>query len=400
MTCPRPSDEVTVVYACVLGAVPAVVVPAASPCSHILPPPIRADDIATTARTLQWPLAPLGTSKAWRRTRGEEVTVAVLDTGVDSDHPDLSGAVINGPDLTGSGRDGPPRCHHGTAMASIIAGRGHGANHAQGVIGIAPAATILSIKVTLDNDDPQRGRTSLRVQNPLARGIRYAADHGAKVISMSLGGGSGSWNGSAIEEKAVRYALGRGAVLVASSGNDGSGPNRKNFPAAYPGVMAVGAVDEKMRVAPFSNRQEYLSVVAPGTRIVSAGGTDSYVVGDGTSAAAAMVTGVVALIRSEFPRLTPAQVRQAIETGTTRAPAGGHSPAYGHGVINAARALKQAARAQRRPLRSGTARPDRADRDPARHAGTSRGVVCLVLILLALGVAAHMLVRYRRRRVL
>nr|BFE84083.1 hypothetical protein GCM10020093_066840 [Planobispora longispora] len=118
---------------------------------------------------------------------------------------------------------------------------------------------------------------------------------------MSLGCGGRSWEGSAAEQEAVRYALDRGAVLVASSGNDGAGLNRRHFPAAYPGVISVGAVDEAMRVAPFSNRQAHLSVVAPGVEIVTADGPGSYTVGSGTSSAAALVAGIAALIRAEFP---------------------------------------------------------------------------------------------------
>ncbi|WP_449062113.1 S8 family serine peptidase, partial [Planomonospora algeriensis] len=269
-------------------------------------------------REPQWALTALDAREAWRTTRGEGVTVAVLDTGVDPAHPDLAGAVLEGPDLTGTARRRSLWGRHGTAMASVIAGRGHGDGRSPGVTGIAPAATVLSVRVALENDDPRRGRGRERGEDALARGIRYAADHGAQVISMSLGGGGGSWKGSSAEEKAVRYALGRGAVLVASSGNDGAGPNRRNFPAAYPGVIAVGAVDERMRVTSFSNRQDYLSVVAPGSGILTADGPDSYVVGDGTSSAAALVAGVAALVRAAFPELAPAEVRRAVERGTLR----------------------------------------------------------------------------------
>ncbi|MDF5757839.1 S8 family serine peptidase [Spongiactinospora sp. TRM90649] len=306
------------------------------------------EDVAAAARAKQWPLTALRASDAWRRSRGEGVLVAVLDTGVDARHPDLADAVTPGPDFTGGRGRSRYFGHHGTSMASLIAGRGHGRQGASGVLGVAPESRVLSVRVTLENNDPQRGRVAGRGGNALARGIRYAADQGAEVISMSLGGGSGTWEGSAAEEEAVQYALDHGAVLVASSGNDGAGGNRRNFPAAYPGVIAVGAVDETMRVPRFSNRQEYLSVVAPGARIVSADGPDSYVVGDGTSSAAAMVAGVVALVRAAYPELSPAQVRRAVERGTARRPASGHDPSYGHGVVRADLALAQAARMARR----------------------------------------------------
>ncbi|MFD0469517.1 S8 family serine peptidase [Nonomuraea thailandensis] len=359
----------------------------------------QADDVAEAARAGQWQLGALRLPEAWRSSRGEGVVVAVLDTGVNARHPDLQGAVIPGPDLTGAttgterpdadatggterpdadatggterpdadatggtapgagtartasgaGEDGARQGvwgPHGTAMASLIAGHGHGDGRKGGVLGVAPAARVLSVRVTLENGDPRREkqRSGAGWRDALASGIRYAADHGADVISMSLGGGSGAWEGSAEEEEAVQYAIGRGAVLVASSGNDGDAGNRKNFPAAYPGVIAVGAVDRRLRVAAFSNRQDYVSVVAPGTEIVTADGSDSYVVGDGTSSAAAMVAGIAALIRSAHPGLSPYHVRMAIELGTRRRPSDGYSPAYGHGVANALLALREAAR--------------------------------------------------------
>ncbi|MET8991918.1 S8 family serine peptidase [Nonomuraea wenchangensis] len=300
------------------------------------------DRIGAVARAGQWQLGALRLPEAWRRSEGRGVLVAVLDTGVDARHPDLAGAVVEGPDLTGAARGHGPWGHHGTAMAGLIAGRGHGAGRAAGIVGVAPAARVLSVRVTLESGDPQRARQPRGGHDALARGIRYAADHGAGVISMSLGGGSGTREGSAAEEEAVRYALGRGAVLVASSGNDGDSANRKNFPAAYPGVIAVGAVDRELRVARFSNRQDHLSVVAPGTDIVTADGAGSYAVGDGTSSAAAMVAGIAALIRSAHPGLSPQEVRTAIEQGTRRRPPGGHSRTYGHGVADALLALHAA----------------------------------------------------------
>ncbi|WP_230878603.1 S8 family serine peptidase [Planomonospora sp. ID67723] len=378
------------------------------------PSPRGPDDppVPVHQRARQWALAPLGAPDVWRTTRGEGVVVAVLDTGVDPRHPDLTGAVIEGPDLTGTARRKSLWGRHGTAMASLIAGRGRGGDRFSGVRGIAPGAMVLSVRVALENDDPRRDQARRRGGNALARGIRYAVDHGAQVISMSLGCGNGVWEGSAAEQRAVRYALGRGVVLVASSGNDGTGPGRKNFPAAYPGVISVGAVDEAMRVAPFSNRQANLSVVAPGTRIVTAGQSGTYVVANGTSSAAALVAGVAALVRSEFPRLSPAQVRRAIERGATRPPAGGHDPAYGHGVVNAARALEQAAEAGQQPLRARALPHDTPTGDPT--AGTApaaasgsalagrdtrtdaRRLVCAVLILFALALAARRLLERRR----
>ncbi|NUT09853.1 MAG: S8 family serine peptidase, partial [Nonomuraea sp.] len=279
----------------------------------------------------------------------------------------------------------------------LIAGRGHGDGRAEGVIGVAPAARVLSIRVTLENGDPLRRKRHTGRRDALARGIRYAADHGADVISMSLGGGSGSWEGSAAEEEAVQYAIGRGAVLVASAGNDGDAANRKNFPAAYPGVIAVGAVDRRLRVAGFSNRQDYLSVVAPGTDIVTADGGDSYVVGDGTSSAAAMVAGVAALVRSAYPGLSPYHVRRAIELGTRKRPAGGYSPAYGHGVVNALLALREAGKLAPGPVPAPARPGPYFGRGPAGGPPASRAPIVVGMLMLVAAMSARVVGTRRRR---
>ncbi|UBU12819.1 S8 family serine peptidase [Nonomuraea gerenzanensis] len=381
----------------------------------------RVDDVAEAARAGQWQLGALRLPEAWRSSKGAGVVVAVLDTGVNTRHPDLRGAVIQGPDLTGAtgtgsnagaartrpdattpGRTGSGAADdgagawgpHGTAMASLIAGRGHGDARRGGVIGVAPAAKVLSIRVTLENGDPRRDKQRSGWRDALAEGIRYAADHGADVISMSLGGGSGAWEGSAVEEEAVQYAIAKGAVLVASSGNDGEAGNRKNFPAAYPGVIAVGAVDRRLRVAPFSNKQDYVSVVAPGTEIVTADGSDSYVVGDGTSSAAAMVAGIAALIRSAHPDLSPYHVRLAIELGTRRRPADGYSPAYGHGVANALLALKEAARLDV----PASEPPAPGPYFGAGPAPGSRMPVVAGMLLLVVAMSARVVLRHTGRR--
>ncbi|MBF8188998.1 S8 family serine peptidase [Nonomuraea sp. K274] len=352
----------------------------------------RGADLGAAARAGQWHLGALRLPEAWRLSKGEDVIVAVLDTGVNGRHPDLAGAVTTGPDLTEAGRTlwGP----HGTAMASLIAGRGHG--DGRGVLGVAPASEVLSIRVTLENGDPRREKQRSAGHDALARGIRYAVDHGAEVISMSLGGGSGAWEGSAAEEEAIQYAIGRGAVLVASSGNDGDTSNRKNFPAAYPGVIAVGAVDRRLQVAGFSNRQDYLCVVAPGTDIVTADAAGSYVVSDGTSSAAAMVAGIAALIKSAHPGLSPYHVRTAIELGTRRRPADGYSPAYGHGVANALLALRAAARLEVRA--SGVPGPGAYfGAGPPGQAPPSRAPVVAGMLMLAAAMSVRVIMAHRRR---
>ena len=308
---------------------------------------------ADLIRSREWSLSALHVPQAWRWSKGAGVTVAVLDTGVDGRHPDLVGRVIQGPDYTGHGRRPGSRYwgRHGTAMASIIAAHGHGPRRSAGMVGVAPHAKILSIRVTWENDDPERSDRDQvsRTKDAVAKGIRYAVDHGAQVINMSLGGGKMIYNGNPIEEEAVRYALGKGAMLIASAGNDGAGLNRKNFPAAYPGVTAVGAVDKALRPAKFTNRHDYVSVAAPGVDIISADAGRSYVQGTGTSPSAAIVAGIAALIRARCPTLTPDQTKQALEEGTTHRPPGGRNTKVGAGVADALRGVHAANRICKAP---------------------------------------------------
>jgi serine protease len=324
-------------------------VPAAQSASRATP--ARAVVRTTPAdlyRGQQWTLDALHIPRAWKYSRGNGVTVAVLDTGVDGNQPDLSGRVVDGPDFTGHARKPGNKYwgRHGTEMASLIAGHGHGAGGSAGVMGVAPDAKILSIRVTWELNDPIRTDNTQvdRARDAVANGIHYAVDHGAQVISMSLGGGNLFYNGNANEAAAIKYALGKGAVLVASAGNDGNGANRRNYPAAYPGVIAVGAVDRTFKAANFTNRHTYISVAAPGVEIVSADASGhGYILGTGTSSSAAFVAGMSALVKARYPSLTPAEVKQALEEGATHRPPDGRSSEIGTGVADAYGALRTAA---------------------------------------------------------
>lgn len=303
--------------------------------------PARADSI----RAQQWGLEALHTEQAWRTSQGDGVTVAVLDTGVDEDHPDLAGQVLPGHDLIGFGAIEGDRAwaRHGTAMAGIIAGRGHGADRSQGVLGIAPQAEILPVRVILEGSDPAREKARSSKGGALAEGIRWAADHGADVINLSLGDDSKSAHPEAAEDAAVRYALGKGAVVVASAGNGGEKGDHISYPAAYPGVIAVAAVDRFGAHAPFSTRRWYATVSAPGVDIVIADPDGKYYEGWGTSAAAAFVSGAVALVRSAHPELTPAQIKKLLTDTARDAPAEGRDDAQGYGLVDPAAAIEAGA---------------------------------------------------------
>jgi type VII secretion-associated serine protease mycosin len=299
----------------------------------------------------QWVLNMMNVPAAWQLTRGGGVTVAVIDSGVNPDVSDLAGSVITGPDYTGvSTRPSNPDWGvHGTWMASLIAGHGHDGGDS-GIIGIAPRSTILSIRVIPDRADPHYGRYSREqepdIQNSLAQGIDYAVRHGAQVISMSIG--YNAPNGAV--KQALASAFARGVVVVASAGNSGApggGSDAvqapESFPADYPGVISVGAVNQFGTVAGFSSDNLSVQVAAPGVSVLAQGRDGQYWSVSGTSPACALVAGVAALIKSKYPHLAPNLVASALTSTTTGRPAGGYDSQVGFGIVDAAAALAEAA---------------------------------------------------------
>jgi type VII secretion-associated serine protease mycosin len=286
-------------------------------------------------------------SAAWRLSQGRGVTVAVLDTGVDATAADLAGSVTTGPDYT-IGADPPgyqPPHLHGTFIASLIAGHGSGPGRDGGIIGVAPAARVLSVRVILDDQEPGLGvyNSSPRYANAIDDGIRYATRHGAQVINMSLGTGQPSRDMQA----ALGYAVSHGVLVVASAGNSGhpgTGFTPYSYPAAFTGVISVAAVNDAGQRATFSDRNSSVELSAPGVSIIGAGPGGNYLQASGTSPASAFVAGVAALIRSAYPRLSPAQVEQALFSSARHRPAGGYSPSTGFGEVDAVAALHAAGR--------------------------------------------------------
>jgi len=300
---------------------------------------VRSADIAT--------LRQIDVPAAWSQSKGSGVTVAVLDTGVQRSAADLTGQVTVGPDYTtGANPPGyaPPHLH-GTYICSIIAGHGSGPGNAEGMIGVAPRARILSVRVILDDQEPGFVvyNENASYDDAIANGITYAVRHGAEVINMSLGGTQATRS----LRVAVAYAIAHNVVVVAAAGNDGKAGHAftpYSYPASFTGVISVAAVGSGGKRASFSDQNSSVVVSAPGVSVVGAGPGGSYLVGDGTSPASAFVAGIAALIRSRYPHLSPVQVMQAIVTSTRRQPAHGYSPGVGFGEVDAAAAVTAAGR--------------------------------------------------------
>jgi type VII secretion-associated serine protease mycosin len=287
------------------------------------PAPAAAD---TVRQMQQWYLDAVKVLPAQNVTKGDGVVVAVIDSGVDAGHPDLAGAVLPGVSFGGStsvgGRTDPEG--HGTKMAGIIAARGGGEMHA---LGIAPRAKILPIAEPVELDS-------------LAAPIRWAVDHGARVINLSIGRQGPS---PADEQAAIAYALGKDVVVVASAGNAEQLGDDLASPASVSGVVAVSGVARSGEFWEGSARGRRVAIAAPADNIVNAGARNvhktGYAGGGATSEAAAIVSGVAALIRSRYPKLNAANVvNRLLRTATDRGDPG-RDELYGFGVVDAQRAV-------------------------------------------------------------
>jgi hypothetical protein len=315
-------------------------------------PAAHADQI----RSKEWWLSSLGVTAAYTTSEGTGVTVAVLSDGVQASDPDLVGSVTAAPAPSGAPQaSGQFFGEAGTPIASLIAGHGHGTGNASGITGIAPAAKILSIPVTLPAGDPELTQSSIAaaIPNAIAAGIKEAVRRGAKIIDLPIDpgqpdssgtpGASAAAGGSPAEQQAVRYALERNVVLVAPAGDDAATSDAPNFPAAYRGVIAVGAFNRDFIKAPWSSHDSYVTVTAPGEGVLAEKNSGGYLRLNSTSAASAIVAGIAALIRARYPGLSADQVRTAITTSTVFGRTGGRSDGSGSGTVNADKALEAAA---------------------------------------------------------
>jgi len=300
------------------------------------------------ASVRQWNLGAINAYTAWDISRGtHDVVVAVLDTGIDWTHPDLVANMWN--DSSGyhgynfisnnhqpmddnvnsyndvGGWDANTYTYHGTHVAGVI---GAVINNNLGIAGLAQVQ-LMAVKVMNDSGEG--------TDATVASGIRWAVDNHADIVTMSLGVDGPSTT----LENQINYASQNGVVTIAASGNSGS--SVVSYPAAYPSVIAVGAIDNTLRRATFSNFGNGLDIVAPGVQIYSTQGGGGYQYLSGTSTAAPHVAGVAALMLSVNPALSPVEIGSVINATAADISRVGYDTATGWGIIDAFRAVEQIA---------------------------------------------------------
>lgn len=278
--------------------------------------------------TQQWALSTIRATSAWEHTRGSGITIAILDTGVDYIHPDLRGRVDLGRDFIAGDADPMDEQGHGTHVAGIAAAN---ADDRFGIAGVAPSARILAIRVL---DAEGAGNYS-----QVAQGITYAADNGAKIINLSLGGPEKS----ELLRTAIDYAASRGAIVTCASGNEGS--RDMGYPARYDSCLSVGATDITDTIAQFSNRGTGLDITAPGTQILSSVIGASHDSWDGTSMATPHVAGAAALLMSQG--LSRSATLSTLLSSAVDLGAAGYDTTYGAGRLDVAAAVDAALRSTR-----------------------------------------------------
>jgi len=266
---------------------------------------------------LPWGVDRIDADLAWGVSRGTGIKVAVLDTGIDLDHPDLKGNVKGGYNAINPRKSYNDDNGHGTHVAGIIAAL----DNEIGVVGVAPEASLYAVKV-LDS----RGTGFV---SDIIEGLDWAMQNGMQVVNMSLGGG-----GTTSFHEAITRAYEAGIVLVAAAGNDGT-ENSVNYPAAYPEVIAVSATDKNDTLASWSSRGPEVELAAPGVDILSTWNDGYYRSASGTSMAAPHVTGTVAQVLAAGRASTPAEVRTLLQSTADDLGTSGFDSWYGYGLVDA-----------------------------------------------------------------
>jgi type VII secretion-associated serine protease mycosin len=291
---------------------------------------------ADPVRDRQYWLNDYGFTKAWEQSQGAGIKVAVIDTGIDASHPALEGVVVGGTDVSGIGSpDGltpiGQNSYHGTMVASLIAGRGNPEDNGAGILGTAPKAQLLSVSMAF-------GLEGVDTDSQIAEGVIWAVDNGARVINLSLTRNSVSWPKS--WDEAFLYAFENDVVIVAAVGNRLDGTEEVSAPATIPGVIAVAGVDKNSNASELSSTSGFtIGVTSPSEELVAAYPGGEYRIWSGTSGAAPIVSGMVALIRSLYPEMDAANVVNRVIQSATKNGFENYSSAYGYGLIDAEAAL-------------------------------------------------------------
>jgi subtilisin family serine protease len=264
------------------------------------------------AGSTQYVVNKLHLLEAHRITGGDDVLVAVIDSKIDTQHPDLSGVVAEEYDVVGT----PASAHsHGTAMAGAIAARSK-------LVGVAPKVKLLAVRAFSGSGESAESTTF-----NILKSVDWAASKNARIINMSFAGPADD-----LLREMLAKANARGIVLIAAVGN--AGPRSPPlYPAADPGVIGVTATDVDDKLMPQANRGPQVAVAAPGVEILAVAPDGKYQVTSGTSIAAAHASGVAALLLASKSNLTPAQVRASLIRAATRIP--GKRNEVGAGVIDA-----------------------------------------------------------------
>ena len=393
-----------VVLAGLAGPVPAALaVPTPAPAPAPAPQPGFGQRCAPPAtvvvRQVPWAQQRLASQRAWKLSQGGGITVAVIDSGVDARVPQLAGHVLPGIDIVnaagggapgkaiGAGRADSDCLGHGTFVASIIAAQPVAGI---GFAGIAPGVQILPVRQTNTGQDG--------TGSGMAAAIRVAADHGAKVINIS----AASSIPSQLLADAVTYAQQHDVLIVAAADNQAKEGDPRSYPASYPGVIAVGSVDQQGKRSDFSETGDFIDLVAPGAGVLGLGtGGPGHLLGDGTSFAAPFVAGVAALVRAYRPQLTADQVGRRLELTADHPGVRLPDRQVGWGVVNPYAALATVLAEEAAPPQvaepSPLAEPVPV---PVDHTARDRGLLVAgmsIAALLVIGILAVVLPRGRRR---
>ncbi len=349
---------------------------------------------------IPWQQRWLAPERVWPLSTGAGVLVAVVDSGVDARHPQLDGQVERGFDMLSDGPGGDIDCvSHGTAVASIIAAR---RQEGVGFAGLAPGAKILPVRVSEKEVEDGKEKGASVPSQRFAEAIRRAVDDGARVVNMSVT----LYTPDPAVEEAIKYARSKDVVLIAAGGNQhqkGERPDPVPYPAAYEGVIGVGAIDEQGARVAESQVGPYVDIVAPGGAVVAATREAGHALWTGTSFATPMVSATAALMRAVEPDLSAVDISQRL-LATADPARGSAAQGYGRGVVNPYRAvterLTDAAPRAQQPLpdvpydAAAAARAQRWETLGRIAAWLALGVAVLVLV----AVAATLLLPHGRRR--